>query len=324
LSSERLVLDGLRSEYGGVPVLHGVSLSVATGEIGVLMGPNGSGKTTLLRLIAGLDTPTAGTIRVDGEELAGVPAHARGIGYVSQEPSLFPHRTVEENVAYGPELRRWATSRIDARLELLFAQFRIGALRHRRPDQLSGGERQRVALARALAPEPKLLLLDEPLASVDPELRATLRAEMRSAFRSLGVTAVVVTHDRSEGLFFADRVHLLLGGRIEQSGAPLEVYRGPRTADVARFLGYNVLVRDGRVHAVLPEDVELRDRGPGLRATMVSEGIIGPHRALFLSTEQGEQVEALLPAEAPPPGDRAWFVGWARSVELPPRSPAPI
>jgi ABC-type Fe3+/spermidine/putrescine transport system ATPase subunit len=317
LTSDRLVLEALGAEYDRLPVLRGVSLSVAEGEIGVLMGPNGSGKTTLLRCIAGLETPSAGAVRIDGRELHGVPVHERGVGYVSQEPSLFPHRTVEENVAYGPELRRWETSRIDARLELLFQQFRLSALRHRFPDQLSGGERQRVALARALAPEPKLLLLDEPLGSVDPELRSTLRAEMRSAFRALGVTTVVVTHDRQEGLFFADRVHLLLAGRIEQSGPPLEVYRAPRTADVARFLGYNVVVRDGRTHAIAPEDVELCDGDRGCPSTLVSEGIVGRHRALFLTTDRGERVEAHLSPEAPVPSNRVVYFDWKRSVDLP-------
>ncbi|MCI4323435.1 MAG: ABC transporter ATP-binding protein [Thermoplasmata archaeon] len=321
MTSDRLLLDRLGAEYDGQPVLRDVSLSVAEGEIGVLMGPNGSGKTTLLRCIAGLESPSAGSVRIDGRDLDGVPTHERGIGYVSQEPSLFPHRTVEENVAYGPEVRRWETSRIDARLELLFQQFRLTALRHRFPEQLSGGERQRVALARAIAPEPKLLLLDEPLGSVDPELRSTLRAEMRSAFRALRVTTVVVTHDRQEGLFFADRVHLLLAGRLVQSGPPLDVYRSPRTPDVARFLGYNVVLRDGRTHAIAPEDVEIVGADRGLPASLVSEGIVGRHRALFLTTERGERVEAHLPPEAPVPSDRIVYFDWKRSVGL--GAPAP-
>ncbi|MCI4322368.1 MAG: ABC transporter ATP-binding protein, partial [Thermoplasmata archaeon] len=232
-SSECLRVRGLSASWGTTPVLSDIDLDVNDGEFVVLLGPNGSGKTTLLRTIVGLESPTSGSVALRGRSLDGTPTYRRGIGMLFQEPALFPHRSVWENVAYGLELARRPREQIDRRVDAMLDMLRLAALADRRPDTLSGGERQRVALARTLAPEPPIVLLDEPFASVDVEIRTALRSEFRRALSTTGTAALHVTHDREEGLALADRVILLSEGRVAQSGAPEDVYRKPVDARVA-------------------------------------------------------------------------------------------
>ncbi|MCI4350156.1 MAG: ABC transporter ATP-binding protein [Thermoplasmata archaeon] len=318
-ASDLLELESVTAAWEGTPVVREVTFSVGRGETLVLMGPNGGGKTTLLRVIAGLERPASGAIRLDGRSILDVPVHRRGIGMLFQEPALFPHRSVEENIAYGLEIARRPSAFVTSRVRELSQLLRLDALLGRRPDELSGGEQQRVALARTLAPGPALVLLDEPFASVDPELRHALAAEFRSVLRDLGTTAIFVTHDREEGLFLGDRVALLFAGRLVQLGSPTDVFNRPATAAVARFLGYNVLPGPSGAVAVLPSQILLGPPDPGaLAATVIGSGVVGESTMTHLTTAAGERVAAIGASNEParPAGQRV-AIRWKRSVELP-------
>ena len=232
---------GLTRRFGGAaPALDAVDLSVRTGEFVALLGPSGSGKTTLLRILAGLDFPDAGEVRINGRSVAGVAARHRGIGFVFQHYALFRHMTVFDNVAFGlnvrPRSARPRGSEIAARVRRLLQLVQIPDLERRYPDQISGGQRQRVALARALATEPPLLLLDEPFGALDAQVRKDLRLWLRALHERLGITSLFVTHDQDEAMEIADLVVVMSMGRIEQIGTPHEVRSRPATRFVAEFV----------------------------------------------------------------------------------------
>jgi ABC-type Fe3+/spermidine/putrescine transport system ATPase subunit len=214
-----------------------LDFTLARGEIAALLGPSGSGKSTLLRIVAGLEPPDEGSVIVDGRDISALPPERRGIGLVFQDYALFPHLSVRSNIEYGPKMR--GAGRDERRREAIdaAASFEIEALLDRPPYSLSGGEQQRVALARALAARPDILLLDEPLSSLDASLRLRLRSEIGGRLRAEGMTALFVTHDAKEAFALADRVFLMREGSIEASGAPEEIYGSPRTAWSASFLG---------------------------------------------------------------------------------------
>ncbi|MCI4322348.1 MAG: ABC transporter ATP-binding protein [Thermoplasmata archaeon] len=317
-SSECLRVRGLSAAWGTTPVLTDVDLDVNAGELVVLMGPNGSGKTTLLRTIVGLEPHTSGTVALRGQSLDDVPTHRRGIGMLFQEPALFPNRSVWENVAYGLELTRRPREQVERRVDAMLDLLRLSALADRRPDALSGGERQRVALARTLAPEPPGVLLDEPDASVDVEIRTALRSEFRRALASTGTAALHVTHDREEGLSLADRVILLSEGRVAQAGAPDDVYQTPANAGVARFLGYNVISDRGTTLAIAPEDIELGPPDSGGTSGIVSlNGFAGRDRIVEVTLPDGVRVECRTSQGTglAPVGARV-SLRWKRSVAL--------
>ena len=317
-SEPLLAVAGLSAAWSGTPVLRDVSFDLHDGELLALLGPNGSGKTTLLRCLAGLERPTAGSVRLGGQEVTGVPTHRRGIGLMSQEPALFPNRTVAENIAYAPLLQRLPDAEVQERVEGLVRLLRLDGFEARAPDQLSGGERQRVALARTLAARPRVVLLDEPFASIDVGLRSELRAEFRRVLRALGTAAVHVTHDREEGLFLGDRVGLLFEGVLETVGPPDAVFREPRTERTARFLGYNVLPGPSGPEAVHPNDVRLRPQETeGLPAIVEAVGTTGRETLVVLQAELGGRVEArsVGSAAALSPGSRVRMT-WERSVPL--------
>jgi ABC-type Fe3+/spermidine/putrescine transport system ATPase subunit len=248
-----LELDRVSRRYQGVPAVDRVSLDVASGEFFSLVGPSGSGKTTTLRMIAGFDDPEpdGGAIRMLGQVVNGRRPYPRPIGMVFQNYALFPHLTVAGNIAFGLEERRVPREEIRRRVERGLELVRLDAATFfsRRTTELSGGQRQRVALARALVLEPQILLLDEPLAALDPQLRVEMRLELRELNRRLGITFVLVTHDQEEALVMSDRVAVMSAGRIMQIGSPVEIYRHPRTAFVAEFIG-NANIYRGRVEAV--------------------------------------------------------------------------
>ena len=233
-----LELDGVSKLYGGTTVIDDLSLSVREGELLTLLGPSGCGKTTTLRLIAGLEEPSAGTIRLQDEVVADgrtfVPAERRDVGVVFQEFALFPHLSARENVAFGIEDHPERDQRVESLLEL------VGLTEHgeKHPDELSGGQQQRVALARSLAPEPDLLLLDEPFSNLDVDLRVEMREEVRRILKEAGVTAVSVTHDQEEAMSISDRVAVMYDGRLEQVGRPEGVFQQPESRFVASFLGH--------------------------------------------------------------------------------------
>jgi ABC-type Fe3+/spermidine/putrescine transport system ATPase subunit len=237
--------------YGDTPVLHHVSMDAADGEIVCLLGPSGCGKTTLLRIIAGLETTDTGTVTFNGQDMAGVPVYRRGFGYMFQEYVLFPHRNVYENVAFGLRMAGAPRASIDRRVAEMLDLVDLQGYEQRRIYELSGGQQQRVALARSLAPSPRLLLLDEPLGSLDRTLREDLLIELRRILKQVGVTAVYVTHDQQEAFAIADRVLIMNAGRIEQEGPPQAVYRRPANRFVARFLGMHNLL-PGRLLAEPP------------------------------------------------------------------------
>jgi thiamine transport system ATP-binding protein len=233
-----LDVRGLAVRFGNVAALDGVDLTVHDGEIVCVLGPSGSGKSTLLRAIAGLDPPAAGTVAWDGADLAGVAPHRRQLGLMFQDHALFPHRDVLGNVAFGLRMQRLPRATVETRAREALALVALTGYERRRVRELSGGEQQRVALARALAPAPRLLMLDEPLGSLDRRLRERLMLELRVLFVELGLTALFVTHDHDEAFALADRVVIMHAGRVEQEGQPEEVWRHPSTEFAARFLGF--------------------------------------------------------------------------------------
>jgi len=236
-------IAGVAKSFGGLSVLSGVELEVPPGSFTAILGPSGSGKTTLLRIVAGFERPDAGEVRLGSEVVddAGhrfVPCERRRIGYVPQEGALFPHLSVGRNVAFGLARADRRGTRVDELLELVG----LAGLARRYPHQLSGGQQQRVALARALAPDPELVLLDEPFSSLDASLRASVRAEVHDVLRLAGATSILVTHDQDEALSMADQVAILRGGVIAQINTPSSLYRLPRDAELAQFLGEANLV----------------------------------------------------------------------------------
>ncbi|GAB6192218.1 ABC transporter ATP-binding protein [Desulfocastanea catecholica] len=242
-TSTILKVDRLSNRYEGQPLLQDISFSLKQGEILCLLGPSGSGKTTLLRLLAGLEKEDAGTIIFCGRDIRGVPPHKRNFGMMFQEYALFPHKSVQQNVAFGLEMQHCPVDELDRRVKTVLEMVGLAGLEHRKIDELSGGERQRVALARSLAPEPQLLLLDEPLGSLDRALRERLTDEIRTILKSLAVTAVFVTHDQAEAFSIADKVAILHHGILQQFDTPEHLYRNPINSTVAGFLGFRNLIK---------------------------------------------------------------------------------
>jgi spermidine/putrescine transport system ATP-binding protein len=245
-SSGYLDLVGVEKSFGDTPVLHGLDVSIEEGEFISLIGPSGSGKTTTLRIITGADQPTRGEVRMGGEDITFVPPHRRGFSMVFQHFALFPHKNVQENVAYGLQLRKVGRTEVQRRVGEMLDRVHMREYAGRRIDELSGGQRQRVAIARALVVEPRLVLLDEPTGALDAKLRLRMQGQLKELHRELGLTFIHVTHNQSEALALADRVFVMNDGRVEQSGPPAEVFNTPRTRFVAEFVGRNNLI-DGVV-----------------------------------------------------------------------------
>jgi len=243
-----LSLTDLHKSFGPTQALRGISFDVAEGEIVAVLGPSGCGKSTLLGIIAGLEEPDAGAIFWDDRNLAGVPPHKRGFGLMFQDYALFPHKNVRENVAFGPQMAGWNEVAIRQRVEEALILVGLPDYGERDVASLSGGEQQRVALARSLAPRPRLLMLDEPLGSLDRTLRDRLLVELREILQRTGQTALYVTHDQEEAFSLADRVVVMNQGQVAQIGTPQAVYRQPANPFVARFLGLNNIFQ-GEVHA---------------------------------------------------------------------------
>ncbi len=256
-------LESLTKRFGGVTAVDGVSLDLHENEFFALLGPSGCGKTTLLRLIAGFEVPDTGRVLLDGNDMTTVPPNRRPVNLMFQSYALFPHMSVERNIAYGLEMEALGRDEIARRVDEIVAMTELGALRRRRPDQLSGGQRQRVALARALVKRPRVLLLDEPLAALDKKLREQMQLELKRMQHEAGITFVVVTHDQAEALVMADRLAVLDEGRVAQLGTPRHLYEQPESRFVADFIGVMNFF-DGRVsgrgleldgHGLLKADV---------------------------------------------------------------------
>jgi sulfate/thiosulfate transport system ATP-binding protein len=248
----RIEIRGISKRFGDFTALDEVTLDIAKGSLTALLGPSGSGKSTLLRIVAGLETPDAGAVLIEGADVTTARPQERGIGFVFQHYAAFTHMTVRENVAFGLSIRKRPRSEIRARVDELLALVGLTKWVEQRPSQLSGGQRQRMALARALAVEPRVLLLDEPFGALDANVRAELRRWLRGLHDERGVTTVLVTHDQEEAMEVADTIAVMNAGRIEQVGSPREVYDKPATDFVMGFLG-PVSRIDGRL--VRPHDM---------------------------------------------------------------------
>ena len=236
-----LRIEGLVKRYGAVTAVDHVDVDIREGSLTGILGPSGCGKTTLLRCIAGLLIPDGGRISIGGKDVTHWEPYRRNLGMVFQRPSMFPHMTAFQNIAWGLRLRRWPKERIPGRVRDMLRLVHLEGMEDRAFSQLSGGQAQRVVIARALAPEPDLLLLDEPLSSLDAKLRDELKLEIADIHRKTGCTTILVTHDQAEALTIADNVLLMQNGRIVQAGAPLDIYRRPDTLFSADFIGVNNL-----------------------------------------------------------------------------------
>ncbi|GAA3115282.1 ABC transporter ATP-binding protein [Planomonospora alba] len=236
-----LQITGVSRRFGDVTALADVSLEIRQGEFFALLGPSGCGKTTLLRILAGFESPDAGTVTLDGADLLGRPPHRRPVNLMFQSYALFPHMTVAKNVAYGLEREKLPRAEIRSRVGEVLEKVGLSAMAGRRPQQLSGGQRQRVALARAIVKRPRLLLLDEPLSALDKKVRAEMQLELKRLQHEVGITFVVVTHDQEEAMSLADRIAVFSAGRVEQVDEPVALYQRPRTPFVAGFVGENNL-----------------------------------------------------------------------------------
>ena len=250
-----LDVRNIHKTYEGHELLKGISFSLQTGEIICLLGPSGSGKSTLLRVIAGLEEAESGALFWDGSDITSLPAHLRGFGLMFQDYALFPHRSVAENIAFGLRMQKLPKVEINDRVTQALKRIRMESFASRPVTELSGGEQQRVALARALAPQPRLLMLDEPLGALDHNLRLQLIQELRALLHESAVPVIYVTHDREEAFALADRLLLLHAGQIVQSGTPKDLFDRPANAWVASFLGLGNLL-PGQVEALSPLRVQ--------------------------------------------------------------------
>jgi spermidine/putrescine transport system ATP-binding protein len=326
----RLEIRDLRKTFPGATALAGLSIDIRSGEFFSLLGPSGCGKTTLLRIIAGLETPDSGEVSLDGQNLLNSPAHARPVNTVFQSYALFPHLSVRENVAFGLRMKKVAAAEIDRRVDAMMKTVEVAPLAARKPSELSGGQRQRVALARALVNEPRLLLLDEPLAAVDQKLRKQLQAELLALQRRVGLTFIYVTHDQEEALSLSDRVAVMNHGRVEQLGPPREIYERPASRFVAEFLGHcnfleativntnvartpfaSFLLADPAPNGpatliIRPEQiaiVEGTSRPNSVRARLISQTFTGPQSHLEFALHPDISVKVAAPSHARPASD---------------------
>ena len=239
-------LNHINKRFGNYQASDDVSFGIEKGKLIGLLGPSGSGKTTILRMIAGLEHPDSGEIKIDGTVVNDIPASKRGIGFVFQNYALFRYMTVYDNIAFGLKVQKVDRKTIASRVAELIDLIGLKGLEKRYPSQLSGGQRQRVAFARALAPNPQLLLLDEPFAAIDAKVRQELRSWLKEMIGKLGVTSIFVTHDQDEAIEVADEIIITNRGRIEQMGTPLEIYRHPQTSFTASFFGHTSVLADYR------------------------------------------------------------------------------
>ena len=300
-----LRVEDLAKDYGDFR-LAPATLAFPSGTLTVLLGPSGSGKSTLLRLLAGIEAPDRGRILLEGRDVTRVPAESRGVGLVFQEGALFPHLTVGENVAFGLRVQGIPKPERASRVRELLDLVDLSGKDDRRVARLSGGERQRVALARALAPQPRVLLLDEPLAALDRNLREELRGHLRRLHERLRLTTVLVTHDREEALALADRLVLMRAGRIIEEGSPRDLFERPRDAFTARFLGSANVLHDGTLVPIDKVRV-LPATGPdaNANATVLETRYAGFHEDVRLRLDDGTLLDARTPLDqAPRTGER--------------------
>ena len=287
----RIRFDGISKWYGPLKVVDNLHLDIARGEFVSLLGPSGSGKTTLLMMLAGFETPTEGKILVDGEAVNDVPTYKRDMGVVFQSYALFPHMNIAENIAFPLRMRGVGKAETEERVKRALDMVQLSALAGRWPAQLSGGQQQRVALARALVFEPRVVLMDEPLGALDKQLREQMQLDIRALHNRLGLTIVFVTHDQSEALTMSDRIAVFNKGKIEQIGAPREIYDEPRTRFVAEFIGETNLL-EGKVESLNGGEARIRLKsGASLVASLSDAASVGQSVLLSVRPERIELTE---------------------------------
>ncbi len=310
-----LTLESLRKQFEQTEVIHGVDLHVNEGEFVVFVGPSGCGKSTLLRMIAGLDSPTSGQVKIDGNLVNHIDAAERGCAMVFQSYALYPHMTVYANMAFGLENAKMPKAEIEHRVKHAATLLRLEQLLQRRPTQLSGGQRQRVAIGRAIVRDPKLFLFDEPLSNLDAELRVSMRSELRELHHRLGATMIYVTHDQVEAMTLADKIVVLRAGKVEQIGSPEELYLRPCNEFVAGFIGsprMNFIdAEELPAHlqwvkscplgthrvGIRPEHFHLDDSNQGLLVEVISSEYLGAQRLVQVQFGQSQRLEVLLSCE---------------------------
>ena len=308
-------LENVSRHWGESRALEGISFEAEAGSFVVLLGPSGCGKSTTLRLIAGLDTPTSGAIRIGGRDVTRLPPAERGISMVFQSYALFPHLTVAENIVFGLRVRKVPDR--DAKLKRAADMLGLEKLLARKPSQLSGGQQQRVALGRAIVAEAPVCLMDEPLSNLDAQLRGEMRREIRALQQRLAITMVYVTHDQTEAMTMADRVVLLNGGKIEQVGSPEDLYARPATAFTASFIGappMNLMKLNGGdvVTGVRPEDMRLASEGIAARVETIE--YLGAD-SLLAARVAGQQVLVRVPGRAAVRTNDEVRLAWDRAHE---------
>jgi multiple sugar transport system ATP-binding protein len=289
-----LKIENIRKSFGRVEVLKGIDLEVKDGEFVVFVGPSGCGKSTLLRVIAGLEDASSGNVLIDGGNVNNVPPAKRGIAMVFQTYALYPHLTVRDNMALGLKQAGTPADEIGRRIDISSAMLSLEPYLKRRPAELSGGQRQRVAIGRALVREPKLFLFDEPLSNLDAALRVNTRLEIAKLHRALKATMIYVTHDQVEAMTLADKIVVLNAGKIEQIGAPMQLYNAPANEFVAGFIGSpkmnfvegERLGDSARTVGVRPEHISVSDKAGDWKGTVIHAEHLGPDTNLYLDTEK--------------------------------------
>lgn len=315
-------LRDINKNFGDFKASDQINFGIEKGKLVALLGPSGSGKTTILRMIAGLETPDSGDIIIDGQVVNNIPASRRGIGFVFQNYALFRYMTVYDNISMGLQVQRVPKAQIKERVNELLELVSLKGLEKRYPNQLSGGQRQRVAFARALAPNPQLLLLDEPFAAIDAKVRQELRSWLKEMIGNLGITSIFVTHDQDEAIEVADEIILTNKGRIEQIGTPEDIYTNPRTAFTASFFGQNAElehyqdfrsfdeIADMEKVLIRPEFVKVYKKGEKIQyASSASEGVVESVSFRGDRTELRIRVNGTVLAAKRSPGELSIAVG---------------